>query len=292
MGADPAGALSLGHSFLFVADRQAVKPVATVLLVKGHSACSGGSTGPVRTETLPMVRHTVGMQDDSYAEPPGQGRTHPSDRFGRKGKSLNSWSEQFKAGHQMDRFTIHRRIAPALGVSALLVGMVAGPAFAADTITQAITGSGLTASVADLTLTSVGYQNAAHDVTGTMVLTADDSTGSGAGWNVTIQSSAFQWVGTANGGTDIPASKFALTTAAAPTMTSGQAVSVALSTGPQVPPTSPIGKLDTPRKTLVATAAYGAGTYTQALGVTLTIPAMSRVGVYTGTLTTTITSAP
>ena len=42
----------------------------------------------------------------------------------------------------------------------------------------------------------------------------------------------------------------------------------------------------------MATAAYGAGTYTQALGVTLTIPAMSRVGVYTGTLTTTITSAP
>ena len=45
-----------------------------------------------------------------------------------------------------------------------------------------------------------------------MLLTADDSTGSGAGWNVTIQSSDFVWVGTANGGTDIPASKFALTT--------------------------------------------------------------------------------
>ena len=125
-----------------------------------------------------------------------------------------------------------------------------------------------------------------------MVLTADDSTGSGAGWNVTIQSSAFVWVGTANGGIDIPATRFALTTAAAPVKVSGQAVSVALSTGPQVPPTSPLGTLDTPRKVLVATAAYGAGTYTQDLGVTLTIPAMSRVGVYSGTLTTTITSAP
>jgi hypothetical protein len=109
---------------------------------------------------------------------------------------------------------------------------------------------------------------------------------------VTIEASAFVWVGVANGGIDIPASKFALTSAAAPAMISGQAVSVALSTGPQVPPTSPLGTLDTPRKTLVATAAYGAGTYTQALGVTLTIPAMSRVGIYTGTLTTTITSAP
>jgi hypothetical protein len=192
----------------------------------------------------------------------------------------------------MDKFSVRARIAFGLGASALLVATVTGSAFAANGVTQAITGNGLTASIADLTLGSVAYQNAAHDVTGTMVLTADDSTGSGAGWNVTIQSSAFVWVGTANGGIDIPATKFALTTAAAPVKVSGQAVSVALSTGPQVPPTSPLGTLDTPRKVLVATAAYGAGTYTQDLGVTLTIPAMSRVGVYSGTLTTTITSAP
>lgn len=188
--------------------------------------------------------------------------------------------------------SIKRRLALGLGSGALLAATLAGPAFATDTVIQAITGSGLTASVADLTLTSVAYQNAAHDVTGTMTLTADDSTGSGAGWNVTIMASAFVWVGTANGGTNIPAAKFALTSAAAPTMVAGQVVSVAASTGPQVPPTSPLGTLDTPRKTLVATAAYGQGTYTQALGVTLTIPAMSRVGSYTGTLTTTITSAP
>ena len=192
----------------------------------------------------------------------------------------------------MDTISPRRRLAVVLGTAGLLVAVAAGPAAAADTVILAITGSGLTASVADLTFTSVGYQNAAHDVTGSMTLTADDSTGSGAGWNVTIMSSAFVWVGTANGGTDIPAAGLALTTAAAPTMVAGQAVSVAAATGPQVPPTSPIGRLDTPRKTLVATAAYGAGTYTQALGVTLTIPAMSRVGVYTGTLTTTITSAP
>ena len=192
----------------------------------------------------------------------------------------------------MDKLSVLRRLAPALGAGALLVATFGGSAFAANTVTLAITGSGLTASVADLALTSVAYQNAAHDVTGTMVLTADDSTGSGAGWNVTIQSSAFVWVGTANGGIDLPAANFALTSAAAPAMIAGQAVGVAASTGPQVPPTSPLGTLDTARKTLVATAAYGAGTYTQALGVTLTIPAMSRVGTYTGTLTTTITSAP
>lgn len=192
----------------------------------------------------------------------------------------------------MDRIRSQRRLTVGVGAALLLIGTIAAPAFAANTVIQAITGSGLTASVADLTLPSTAYQNAAHDVSGSMVLTADDSTGSGAGWNVTIQSSSFAWVGTANGGTDIPATKFALTSAAAPTAIAGQAVSVALSTGPQVPPTSPIGTLDTARKVLVATAAYGAGTYSQTLGVTLTIPAQSRVGVYTGTITTTITSAP
>jgi hypothetical protein len=192
----------------------------------------------------------------------------------------------------MERTSTRRRLTLGIGGAALLVATVAGTAFAADTVTLAITGSGLTASVANLTLTSVAYQNAAHDVTGTMTLTADDSTGSGAGWDVTIQSSAFVWVGTANGGSDIPAANFALTTAAAPTLIAGQAVSATAATGPQVPPASPLGTLDTARKTLQATAAYGAGTYSQALGVTLSIPAQSRVGVYTSTLTTTITSAP
>ncbi|HLY13763.1 MAG TPA: WxL domain-containing protein [Candidatus Limnocylindrales bacterium] len=192
----------------------------------------------------------------------------------------------------MDWISARRRVALALSASALLVATASGSALASNSVTLAITGSGLTASVADLALPSVAYQNAAHTVSGSMLLTADDSTGSGAGWNVTIQASAFTWVGTANGGTDIPASDFALTSAAAPVLIAGQVIDVALSTGPQVPPTSPLGTLDTPRKTLVATAAYGAGTYSQALGVTLTIPAQSRVGTYTGTLTTTITSAP
>jgi hypothetical protein len=192
----------------------------------------------------------------------------------------------------MIRISSRRRLALGLCAGAMLASTIAGPAFAADTVVLAITGSGLTASVADLTLTSVAYQNAAHDVSGTMVLTADDSTGTGAGWNVTVVASAFVWVGTANGGTNIPAVNFALTSAAAPALVAGQVVSATAATGPQVPPLSPLGTLNSARKTLSATAAYGAGTYTQDLGVTLTIPAQSRVGVYTGTITTTITSAP
>jgi hypothetical protein len=58
----------------------------------------------------------------------------------------------------MERNSVQRRLALGLGVSALLVATIAGPASAADSITQAITGSGLTASVADLTLASAAYQ--------------------------------------------------------------------------------------------------------------------------------------
>ena len=195
----------------------------------------------------------------------------------------------------MDRNLIPRRLMVGFGAAALLVGTVAGPAFAADTVTQEITGGGLTASVADLTLASIAYQNAAHDVTGTMIVTADDSRGTALGWSVTIQASDFVWAGTANGGTDIPAANFALTSAQEPTWIAGQLIPDPLvaSTGPQIPIEGiAFGSLATPLKTIRATAAYGAGTYGQRLGVTLSIPAMSRVGTYTGTLTTTISATP
>jgi hypothetical protein len=45
-------------------------------------------------------------------------------------------------------------------------------------------------------------------------------------------------------------------------------------------------------KVLRAGVSYGQGTYTQGLNVALTVPANSRVGTYTGTLTTTISAAP
>jgi hypothetical protein len=126
-----------------------------------------------------------------------------------------------------------------------------------------------------------------------MTLTADDSSGSNAGWNVTIQSSAFLWTagsGGASTGTDIPAANFALTSAAVPTMTAGQAVNVTATFGPEVGAST--GTLDAARKVIQTGPTYGNGTYTQALGVALLIPAHSAAGTYTGTLTTTITAAP
>jgi WxL domain surface cell wall-binding len=177
----------------------------------------------------------------------------------------------------------------AICSSAILVGSAAGSVFAVDTITQVVTAGTRSASVADLTLGSVAYSHSSQTSTGTMTLTADDSTGSNLGWNVTVQSSAFVYSG-ANSGTNIPAANFALTSAATPVRTAGQAVDAVA--GPRVPVISPVGTLDSARKTVQALVLFGNGTYTQALGVTLTIPADSAAGTYTGTITTTIAAAP
>ena len=182
-----------------------------------------------------------------------------------------------------------RRLALGMAIAATLGSTLAVPVVAADTVTQVINGGARTASVANLALTPLTYANTAQANTGTLTLTVDDASGTGAGWNVTIQSSAFVYSG-ANGGTNIPAANFSLTAAATPAMTAGQAVDA--TNGPKVPASSPIGTLDSARKVIQANANYGLGTYTQALDVSLSIPAQSRVGTYTGTLTTTISVGP
>ncbi len=183
----------------------------------------------------------------------------------------------------------YRRILAAIAAASAVVGVSAPSAFAADTVTQGVTAGTRTASVANLSMAAVNYSHSAQNNTGNMTLTADDSTGSGAGWNVTVQSSAFVYSGT-NSGTNIAAANFSLASAAAPVATAGQAVDA--TGGPKVPATSPVGTLDTARKVVAANASFGLGTYTQALGVSLSVPAQSRAGTYTGTLTTTIAAAP
>lgn len=183
-----------------------------------------------------------------------------------------------------------RRTTTSLVLSILLTALVAMPVLGADnSVTQAVTAGTRSASVADATLTAVNYSHSAQTNTGSLTLTADDSTGSGAGWNVTILSSSFAYSGT-NGGTAIPAANFSITTANAPTATAGQAIDP--TGGPKVPATGSTGTLDVARKTIQANAGFGQGTYTQALDVSLSIPAQARAGTYTGTLTVSITSGP
>lgn len=172
-----------------------------------------------------------------------------------------------------------RRLARCLGLGLLLGVATATPALAAPPA----------ASVADLTLPAVTYAHGIQTTTGTMTLTAEDTSGTGAGWNVTVQSSAFAYSGV-NGGSPIPAANFAITAAGAPTLVSGQAVDA--TGGPKVPPTNATGTLDVARKTLQAEAGFGQGTYAQTLDVSLTVPAQSRAGTYAATLTVTIAAGP
>ena len=190
-------------------------------------------------------------------------------------------------------FTNRTRAATIAVAATAALALGISPALAAESVNQAVTPGTRTASVADVVLADVAYSHVTRPSTGTMTLTADDSTGSNNGWNVTIQSSAFVWTagtGGASSGTNIPASAFSLSTAAAPTATAGQGVDV--TGGPKVPAVSPVGTLDQARKPVQADLAFGNGTYTQALGVSLAIPAQSAAGTYTGTLTTSITAAP
>jgi len=185
--------------------------------------------------------------------------------------------------------TRRRGMSIALAATATLALVL--PVAAADTVTQAVTAGTRSASVANLKLGAVAYSHSAQDSSGSMTLTADDSTGSNLGWNVTILSSAFVYSG-GNSGSNIPAANFSLTSAAGPVRTAGQAVDALGVGGPKVPVISPVGTLDTARKTVQAMLTFGNGTYTQALGVSLSIPAQSAAGTYTGTLTTSITAAP
>lgn len=182
-----------------------------------------------------------------------------------------------------------QRLAPGLVMAIVAALVITLPVAAANQVIQIVAAGTRSASVADLTLGSVTTSHSDQTNAGTMTLTADDSTGSNLGWNVTILSSAFVYSGV-NGGTDIPAANFSLTSAAAPSRTAGQAISGV--GGPKVPAISPVGTLDSARKTLQALLTFGNGTYTQDLDVSLTIPADSAAGTYTGTLTTTISAAP
>jgi hypothetical protein len=185
-----------------------------------------------------------------------------------------------------------RLIGSSVLLAAAIVLGAALPALAdTSTVTQVLTSGSLSASATSLALPSVVATNFVQTPAGSLTLTADDSRGGagGLGWSVSIQSSAFAYAGPV-GGTDIPADNLILVTPATPAMTAGQAYDA--TGGPNVPPTLATGPLGTARKVMTTTAAFGQGTYTQLLGVTLTVPASSKVGTYTGTLTTSISTTP
>jgi WxL domain surface cell wall-binding len=219
-------------------------------------------------------------------------RANPTARRGRKATGPTGSVEP--PNERENTVSITRtRVTAVMAVAAATLAIGASPALADNTVTQDVTPGARTASVAVLGLTAAPHQHTGRNSTGTMHLDVDDSTGSNAGWNVTIETSDFVWSaggGGASSGTDIPAANFTLASADVAVHTAGQAVDV--TGGPKVPGASPVGALNSARKTVQANTTFGNGTYTQNLDVSLAIPADSAAGTYTGTLTTTITAAP
>lgn len=166
----------------------------------------------------------------------------------------------------------------ALPIAVLAVLALAVPASAA-----------LTASVQDLVMPAAPYSHHPQTTSGRAVLTAATGNLLGVGWNVTEQSSALVYSGP-NQGASIPAANLSVASVEAPVAQTGSQP-IDPTGGPKAP-TSAAGSLDTPRMVLQANSGYGEGTYTQGIALSLTIPAYTRAGTYTATLTTTISTGP
>lgn len=184
--------------------------------------------------------------------------------------------------------TITRR-ATTVVVAGMLTAL-GGTAAIAQTdsnVTQSVNPGSLAASLSDLELTAIEYSHTDATSAGNIALNVDDTSGTGGGWHVTVQSGEFTYDGD-NGGETIPASNFALTSAADPVLVAGQEIDA--TDGPRA--VTEAGSLDEARTVIEADVNSGQGEYTQDLGVELTVPGQSRAGTYTGTVTTTATSGP
>ncbi len=150
----------------------------------------------------------------------------------------------------------------------------------------------LSAQLQDLQLAAVPYSHRAQAASARVVLTAGDTSDplveQGTGWHVTEQASDLHYSGL-HAGTAIPARNLALVSVEPPVAADALSAAADPATRPTVPTTaSPTGSLDTPRVVLHAEPGTGRGTYTQGLVLSLTLPPGTRAGIYTGTITTTI----
>jgi hypothetical protein len=187
--------------------------------------------------------------------------------------------------------TFKRLIPLALGLSLSLAALSAVPAaHAQNGVTFGITSDGsLSASLANISLTPLAFAYTEQAQTGDMTLSAIDTTGLGNGWNVTIRSSNLTYTGQSASAADVPllAENLLIGTPVAPTLVVGMPVSAEF--GPKLVAG---GTLDTARKVIQSTVGHGLGEYTQGLPLNLTVPAYTRTGSYSGTLTVTITEGP
>jgi hypothetical protein len=170
------------------------------------------------------------------------------------------------------------------GVLAIAL-LVSVPVVASESVTQSVEGGDRSASVSGVDLGTVEYSHESQTSDGSISILVDDSTGSDAGWNVTVYASDFT-----DGDRTIGAEKFSITGAGNPVHLEGQEIDSG--NGPKVPDSGGTGSLDVPRKVLNASEGYGKGTYSQELDVQLLVPGQTLAGSYGASLTVDIAAGP
>jgi hypothetical protein len=173
-----------------------------------------------------------------------------------------------------------------IAIAVLALGLVLSiPALASESLKQSVESGDRSASVSGVDLGTVDYSHESQSSTGSISILVDDSTGSNAGWNVTLQVSDFT-----DGDRVIEAGNLAITSAGTPTVLAGQEIDA--ENGPKVPSIGGAGSLDVARKVLNANEGFGKGTYSQELDVELTIPGQTLAGNYGANLTVNVTAGP
>ncbi len=188
-----------------------------------------------------------------------------------------------------------KRFLPAFLMGVFVMAILAGQAYCATTATPNATvtvsaGSLSISSTGSITLPSLTLDGDDHDLTATSAptFTLTDATGSGSGWNVTLQSADFS----AGGGKTISAAQFKFTSGGTVTKVKGQQVDA--TNGPKETALS-ASALDTSRKIITTAAGYGKGKYTYAptaADFVLTVTADALAGDYTAVVTATIVTGP
>lgn len=191
----------------------------------------------------------------------------------------------------MLNFTNRGRRWAGAGLGLVMSVLVVASVGAQSTeIVQSITGGGQpTITVNTVSLAPASYSAEQQNSPGQLGFTINAENGTAPGWSVSVQAGDLVYSGE-NGGTNIPATNLAVSTANAPGYVSGGPIDPG--NGPFAPAGGATGSLDQPRTVLVSNAGYGDGTYTQNLDLTLTIPGGASPGNYSGTITFTVATGP
>ena len=198
----------------------------------------------------------------------------------------------------MNRFT------KALGTAGVVVLfaagslIVAGPASADEPpydqndsdVTATVNAGIRSATLGELTFDAATVSHNDQSVSSSATLAVNDISGTGAGWQVTVQASALTFTAGADSdqaNDDLAASNLTVI---------GQTVVAEADTVSSLTDVTGTGAtalaIGTPQIVATALRSTGEGSYTSSLTFNLTIPANTRNGSYSGIITTTMAVAP